>query len=113
MVAGALKHRLRFEARATAADEYGNERGDFAEQFTRSAEVRPRRGGETVQASLLAGTQPVNIIVRKDSETVTIAADWRAVDVNEGKTYSIRSPAADIEQKGRYLEMEAEIGVAA
>lgn len=114
MAAGKLNHRLSFQARSLQSDGYGNEESsDFAEEFVRWAEIRPLKGGETVMAARLSGTQPVLIIVRRDSDTRTIEADWRAVDANEGTVYAITSPATDMEQERSFLTMTATAGVAA
>lgn len=113
MPAGRMTHRLRFEARALVSDGYGNEVGDFAEEFTRWAEVLPLKGGEAVQAARLSGTQPVVIRVYRDNETLEIGADWRAIDVNDGTVYALTSPPTDMEQKRQMLSMTATIGVAA
>lgn len=113
MTAGALKHRLRFEARSTVIDDYGNEQGDFAEQFVRWAEIMPLRGGETVMAARLTGTQPVIIRVRRDAETRQIEAHWRAVDERTDEVYALKSPPTDMEDSRAYLTIVAEAGVAA
>lgn len=114
MPAGRLTHRLSFQARAFESDGYGNEESnEFAEEFVRWAEIKPSLGIETVNAARLAGQQPVDIVVRKDSETVEIAADWRAVDLNEGTIYALTAPTIDLKQDRKYLTMKAIVGVAA
>lgn len=112
MGAGELKHRLRFEARESFDDGYGNTQSDFASRFTRWAAIKPLKGGETVMASRLQGTQPVLIVVRLDPNTKSIAPDWRAVDVKTGAVYALHS-VADMEQKRLYLTLTATAGVAA
>lgn len=111
--AGDLRDRLRFEQRAVLDDGYGNPvSGEFAEQFSRWAEVKPMRGGEDVLAARLQGTQPIMIRVRYDSLTKTITPEWRAVDVRNGTVYAIRT-AVDMERRRMWIEMMAEAGVAA
>lgn len=47
---------------------------------TRDARVEPLRGQESVQASRMAGEQPVKITVYRDSLTKTIDNAWQAKD---------------------------------
>lgn len=113
MTAGSLKHRLRFEARSLTSDGYGNVEGDFATVFTRQAQIIPLKGGEAVMAARLTGTQPIIIRVRRDSQTRQIEADWRAVDERTEEVYALKSPPTDMEDRGAYLDILAESGVAA
>lgn len=114
MAAGRLSHRLSFRSRSLVSDGYGNQQSsDFTEAFVRWAEIKPSLGIETVAAARLAGQQPVDISVRRDSETLTIAADWQAVDVNEGTIYALTAPPIDLKQDRQYLTMKAVVGVAA
>jgi len=108
-----MKHRLRFEAREIRDDLMGNRQADFVERFCRWAEIRPSLGIETVNAARLAGEQPVDITVYRDSETKTISVDWRAVDVNEGTIYALASPPVDLDQKNARLTIKAVSGIAA
>lgn len=112
MTAGRLQHRLRWESRQTFDDGYGNTQTDFAEEFTCWAEVKPSLGIETVNAARLQGQQPVDIVVRLNNRTREIAADWRAVDVNEDTIYAIKAPPIDMQQYRAYLTIKAVAGVA-
>jgi head-tail adaptor len=110
--AGGMGDRLRFESRAVADDGYGNPvSGDWTHRFTRSADVRPARGGEEVLAAKLQGVQPVRIIVYSDSETRTVTPEWRAVDNASGLVYAIRA-VADEERRGQFLTLDAIAGAA-
>lgn len=109
MSAGPLRERVRFEKRAAADDGCGNTRGDWVAQFSRAAAIRPLQGGEGVIAARLSGTQPALIIVRFDSETRTIAPDWRAVDEASGTVYAIKT-AADMERRRAWWTMLCEAG---
>lgn len=113
MAAGRLNHKISFQQRQLISDGYGNSEGDFAEEFIRWAEIKPSLGIETNAQARLAGEQPVNIRVYRDSDTRLIAADWRAVDVNEGTIYAITSPTSDMEQDRMHLTMTAVVGRAA
>lgn len=107
MTTGDLRERVRFEARATTGDEYGNPTaGGFVAQFTRSAAFKPLIGGEEVMQARLGGTQPVVISVRYDSSTTRITPEWRCVDTRTGAVYEIRT-AVDMKRRKQYIEMMA------
>lgn len=105
--AGDMRERVRFEARATTGDEYGNPTaGAFVAQFTRAAKFKPLVGGEEVMQDRLGGIQPVVISVRHDSSTVRITPEWRAVDVRTGAIYEIRT-AVDMDSRKQFIDMMA------
>ncbi len=109
-----LKHRLTFSARVTQTDEYGNTQAEFADEFTRWANVKPSLGIETVNAARLEGVQPVDITVLRDDDTERIGADWRAVDIYDGgRVYALVSPPIDLTDAGIYLTFKAKAGVGA
>lgn len=109
--AGDLRHRIAFEKRETVADDYGNEEGDFSEQFTVAAAVQAKFGGEAVTAARLTGQQPVTITVRQSSNTRQVTTDWRARDARSGTIYNIRS-IADPDDGRAWLEMLCQSGAA-
>lgn len=111
--AGDLRFRLRFEARTETDDGAGNMRAAWVAQFTVSAALLPRIGGEEVQAARLAGVQPVVLQVRRTSDTLLIRADWRAVNVETGEIYAITSPPVDRTGRRAFLDMIATHGVPA
>lgn len=113
--AGSFMWRLRFEARgAPSGDDMGSpEGGPWVEQFTVSAQVKPLKGSETVQAARLTGVQMVIITVRQTVDTLRIASTWRAVDVRTGAEYAVIAPPSDPEMKRRHLDIPAAIGRAA
>ncbi|MFG1432346.1 head-tail adaptor protein [Xanthobacter sp. V2C-8] len=112
---GQLNRRLTFQARVAlhGGDGAGNFEAAWVDQFTVSARVQPRFGGEAVLASRLTGTQPVTITVRRSTSTRRIAADWRAIDARDGAVYALTSPAMDPAEDGAWLEMMATAGRAA
>jgi len=115
MRASRLTQRFTFQSRSATPDEFGNTQAGFADAFTEPAElVVPRLGSEAVIAARLQGTQPVTIRVRLNSRTVQIQADWRAVDSRAPNiVYAMTAPPIDREQKRRWLEIPATVGVAA
>jgi SPP1 family predicted phage head-tail adaptor len=111
MGAGALRDRVTFAMRVTADDGYGNTVGNWQDQFSRSAQITALRGGESVMAARLAGTQPVIIRVRIDSGTREITPGWKATHGLTGIAYNIVS-VADMEGRRRYFDILARSGEA-
>lgn len=114
--AGSYRERVAFDQREDLSDsspavDYGNTQGDWQEQFVVAARIEPLRGAESVQASRLAGKQPVKITVRVSSDTRLITTDWRARDVRSGTIYNIRSKVNPDERKVDF-DLECEAGVA-
>lgn len=110
--AGELSHRVAFDRRRNADDGYGNTTAEWVEQFVVAAKVKARFGGESFDQARLAGQQPVTIVVRQSSDTLQIAADWRARDARAGTEYAIRS-IVDPDDGGAWLELLCQTGVAA
>ena len=111
MPAGELRERVTFSERALTSDGYGNSLGDWADQFTVAARIRPRLGGEEVMAARLSGRNLATITVRYSSDTAEITTDWRAVDTRTGDVWNVRSVVNPDERK-RYIDVLAERGVA-
>lgn len=110
MSAGKLDKRIAFESPVETSDGAGGTVDGWAAQFTVSAGYTRLRGGETVLASRLSGTQPTVIRVRASTQSRLITTDWRGVDARSGEVFNIR---AIIESDDRaYLEITAESGVA-
>ena len=114
MTAGKLTHRLHLQARTEQDDGYGGTipgTGEWVTQDTVHAEMRPMRGGETVQAARLTGRQPYVVRVRRSAKTLAIRHDWRVVDARAGTVFDVRSPTHDPDGKRAYLEFLVEEGV--
>nr|WP_186458307.1 head-tail adaptor protein [Neorhizobium alkalisoli] len=69
------------------------------------------RGGETVQAARLAGTQPIVVTVRSTSASRLIDPTWRMRDIRSGEIFNIRSGPVPTDDR-LYLEFTVEGGVA-
>lgn len=121
MGAGALRELVTFEYRASVDDGYGNVSGAWTPAFpddasppvnkTFFARIKPLRGGETVQAARLAGKQPVVVTVRSSSQSRQVRVEWRLIDARLGTIYNVRS-IVNPDEKGAFLDMECEAGVA-
>ncbi len=112
MAAGPLRDRVRFERRAQVSDGAGNYVSDWQTlDMDRWAQVKPLRGGENVIAAKLQSTGIYEIKVRSDSETRTVTADDRVVDISSGQAYNIRL-VENRDMRNRYLTLTCERGVA-
>jgi len=89
---GDLRERVTFQRRATVDDGYGNEvAGPWVDQFTVAALVASAPGREEVLAQRLQGVRPIEITVRRSSQTAQVQPDWRAVNArNTTEIYNIR-----------------------
>lgn len=123
MRAGDLRARIGFYKRDTVgvdsppSPDYGAGETEFAgdAEFTCSANIKPRLGGESVLASRLTGVNLVNITVRQSSMTRLVDTGWRAKDERSGTIYNIRSiidPNEHDQDHGKWFEMLCEQGVA-
>jgi len=102
--AGSLDKRVRFQRRQDVEDEFGNVKSTWVDQFTVSARMIPRLGGEEVMAGRLQGVQPYILRVRGSSDTRQITPEWRAVNARTGLAYNIKS-ISNPDERGAYLDM--------
>ncbi|KKB81020.1 phage head-tail adapter protein [Devosia soli] len=109
--AGALRERVHCQMAEPQDDGWGTPlpgAGAFVTKFTISAGLKPRTGGEGVDAARLGGTQPFVVTVRNTSQTRQITTAWRLVDArNENRIFAITSPPADPDGKNQWLEFLA------
>lgn len=119
MQAGQLRNRVGFFRRPSNNDspDYGVADGEFAAtaDFECAANIRPRLGGEQVLAARQAGTNLVNITVRRSADTAVVTTGWKAKDLRSGVEYNIRSiidPNEGDTDRGTWIEMLCEKGVA-
>lgn len=78
-----LRERVTFQRRTLLNDGAGNSEGPWEDVFTVAAKIEAARGREEVLAQRLAGVRPVEITVRRSSQTVQIAPNWRAVNARK------------------------------
>lgn len=109
--AGGLRERLHFQQRGDSDDGWGNPlpgAGPFETQFTYSAGMKPRTGGEGVDAARLTGQQPYVVTVRNTSQTRSITVAWQLVDArDESRVFAVVSPPADPDGRNQWLEFLA------
>lgn len=111
MRAGQLRERFSFEERSSVSDGYGNTREAWTAQFVVAGRRVVLRGGETVMAARLQGTDPAIITIRASVAAHTIRPHWRAVDVRTNEIWAIRSvnPA----ERKDHIDLLVERGVEA
>lgn len=109
--AGALRERVHCQFAAALDDGWGNPlpgAGEFATQFTVAAGMKPRTGGEEIDAARLGGRQPFVVTVRNSSQTRQITTAWRLVDARDAsRVFAVTSPPADPDGKNQWLEFLA------
>jgi len=109
---GKLTRRLRFESPQAQPDGYGDAVTIWQEEFTTSAEVFARSGGEQVLAARLSGIQPVEITVRRFAATARITSAWRVIDVHSGEMFALVAPPFDPDGSRAFVKMLGRSGVA-
>jgi SPP1 family predicted phage head-tail adaptor len=109
--AGELRERLKFEKRISVDDGYGNLEGNWADQFTLNARLRPKLGGEDVLQERLAGRQPFTVTLRFSVKSEQITPEWRAINIKSGKILNIRS-VSNPDEKRQWIELMVDEGVA-
>jgi len=106
--AGALRERLKAQSRPAGDDGFGIPvpgSGPFTTQFSVSANLRPLRGTEAVQAARLEGRQPFVCTVRNTAQTRQITTAWQLVDTRDtSRVFAVTSPPADPDGKNAWLE---------
>lgn len=105
--AGDLTERVTFAKQGEGNDGGGGVETTFADQFTRWAHFSNAGGGEAVRAARLEGRTTFTVIVRSDSQTRLITADWRMQDARRGTLYQIRSVNNVTDRFFVYLTVEA------
>lgn len=110
--AGQLRERVTFQRRGQVPDGHGNEQtGDWTDQFSVSARLTPRLGGEEVIAARMTGVQPYILTVRMSKAIRTVDSSWRAYDARKGmgddgdpvRGFEILS-LANVDEKGAYMD---------
>jgi hypothetical protein len=76
-LAGLLRDSVTLQQRGL--DVNGDKLGAWRDEFAAPARVLARTQGETVNASRIAGVQPIEITLRLDRFSALIDTDWRLV----------------------------------
>lgn len=72
----------------------------------------PKLGSETVLASRLSGVQPFLITVRLCEALKPLTTDWRIVDIRKPERIFNIKALSNPDERGAYLELLVEQGVA-
>ena len=110
MKTGTLYHSVALDAPNTADDGYGGTVDGWSEQFTARAGIMYLKGGETVQAARLTGTQTAIITLRASAASKAVNATWRLRDTRLSRVYNVRE--AKLTDDRKFIELLCESGVA-
>ena len=97
--AGDLYYRVNCQRRGTAEDDEGNTQTGFVTQFSLRAAYRHLRGNEQVIAGRLGGVHPVVVIVRENSLSRQITADWQLVDARDGTVFAVKDVTPNVQDR--------------
>jgi SPP1 family predicted phage head-tail adaptor len=110
-----LRERVRLERPAKQKDGHGNAENGWSEIAVVSAEVKPMRGWENVQAGKLAGRVAYEILIRWTKAfgegAGRLTSNDRAVNERTGEIYNIRA-VEDRTMRRAWLLLTCESGVA-
>jgi len=101
---GSLSERIAFLQQVEGDDGYGGVVVGWQSRFTEPARLMPLRGGETVMAGRLQGTQPFVCTVRSSTRTRAITPAWRAVNARTGAAYNIKA-VTNPDERNAYLDV--------
>jgi head-tail adaptor len=104
MPTGDLRERVAFDLRSGVSDGAGNFEDAWTETVAPvAARIRPLKGGESVVAQRLQGSQPVVITVRSSAATRALTTDCRARALRSGKTYNVTAVTPD--ERRAYVDL--------
>lgn len=107
--AGDLNRRITFQRRTRVTSANGDQTDAWTDVATVAAKVSPLRGGETIQAARLGGTETFEITVYSTVSTRTLTPDDRAVDARSGRKLNLKW-AANWDERDRFITLIAEAG---
>lgn len=111
MNAGELREVVDLENFVSVEDPYGGQTQTWETVMTTAARIRTLKGGETVIAGRLAGTQTLVITVRYQPDMEDVTPAWRARNARSGAMYNIRSVTVD--ERKAFVDLLVEAGVPA
>lgn len=107
--AGALRETVNFQEQSLEDDGFGNMiAGDFETVFATAARIRTLKGGETVTAGRLNGTQTHVLTCRWQPAFDAITTAWRAVNSRTNQQYEIRAITPD--ERKAFVDVLCETG---
>ena len=110
MTAGQLRERVTFSLQLESDNSYGGTVGEWEDQFTVAARIKPMRGSEPVIAQRLQGVQPLEITVWSSRNTRLVDTTWRAKNERTGEEFQIRAVTPD--ERRQYISFVCDKGVA-
>lgn len=114
MRAGNLRERVTFQRLAAGDDGFGNATTgawtDIADCVSVAAQIQPMRQAEVVLSQGVQGRILHQVIVRSTSALAGVKTGDRAVNVRSGRTYNVKGPPMNPDQRGRALQFLVEEG---
>lgn len=111
MNAGELRESIELQNYTSVDDGYGGQTQTWETVMTTAARIRTLKGGETVIAGRLTGTQTLVITVRYQPDMEDVTPAWRARNARSGTMYNIRSVTVD--ERKAFVDLLVEAGVPA
>lgn len=108
---GDLREVVELQNYVEVDDGYGGVIQTWETEITAPARIRTLKGGETVIAGRLAGTQTLVITVRYQPDMEDVTPAWRARNARSGTMYNIRSVTVD--ERKAFVDLLVEAGVPA
>jgi SPP1 family predicted phage head-tail adaptor len=107
--AGDLREEIEVQNYVETDDGYGGVIQEWQTAFTAPARIRTLRGGETIIAARLAGTQTLVATLRYQPAVDDVTPAWRAKNLRSGTMYNIRS--VTIDERKAFADLLMESGV--
>jgi head-tail adaptor len=110
--AGSLRDSVRFERRGPAGNVGGVVKASWSPLCGPfRAEIKPLRGGETIQAARMAGRDQVLMSLHGCRALAEVTSDDRVVDARDPtRTWNIVAPPTNPDGRGQWIEITAERG---
>lgn len=106
--AGDLREVLNIQNYIEIDDGYGGIISEWQTAFVAPARIRTLKGGETVIASRLTGTQTLVATIRYQPEIENAGPDWRAKNGRSETVYDIKS--ITIDERKAFVDILMETG---
>ncbi len=112
--AGYLRDVVTFQRRGAQADGYGNSTVGAWAAITGCSAVRAGfrsiRQNEQVGPEGVTGRATYEVTVRQSAELLGLSVKDRMVHDVDGRTFNIKSPPVNVDQRGRFLRILVEQG---
>lgn len=112
--AGSLRERVTFQRRAAGDDGMGNSTTgpwtDLAGATAIAARLKPLKQSEAVIAEGVQGRSSFEVTIRATSAGEAITVGDRLKDTRSDRTFNVKSPPQNPDERGRFLRIIVEAG---